>query len=190
MAVELLPGKPTEEEIRQATLPSCRPEYSPWVLGRTYEALIAKGYRQAKIAEAVGKSQQHVSRCLAIYQGLCPAAHDVISRLAGGIGIHAVVEVAMIRDRNGAPDREGQLARIEKLLGKDTLAKVKLRPERFSELLQREYPPAAAHYVLPVLRYLSGESDSLDFPPEAPCPSPTQTPAPPRRARSRTRSTG
>jgi hypothetical protein len=184
MAIELLfermPGKAEVADAMGLGVDSAIPS---WGLGRSYASLQDQGYGQRAIATAIGRSQQHVSMCVTIFRGICPAAYEKLCRLgSAGPDVLGLARIARLR-KDDEPDEEGQLGAIEKIVRKRkiprdfNLERVVFR--QFLRLREMRMPDQVS--LTSVLMYLSGDPVSW--------PSTTAT----RRARplptSRSRST-
>jgi hypothetical protein len=179
VAIELLYERtPGEEEVREAmALPAEGLELPVFRLGRGYAWLMEKGYAQAAIAGAVGKSQTHVSLAARIYRGLCPQAHLMLCRLGS-----AAPDVLKIGKIAGLEDPVVQVEAVQSIVCKNPVAPVM---ERFLLLRERAltFPKGIEFEIVrAVLGYLAGETEDL-------WPSTTETRKAPRRRTSRSRST-
>lgn len=181
MAIEIHSDKtPSSEELRAATsLPMLsKYELPVWQLGRAYVFLQNQGYGQKGIARAIGRDQSYVSRCIAVYTGLSPKAHEILCRLGPLVpSIQKLVKLSKLR-KGDEPDEEAQLVAVQKMVKKmranHSLGIGQMAASQFLKLRQMPLPPHAVPFVEPVMKYLSGETDSLSFP-EPPCPSTTET---------------
>jgi hypothetical protein len=189
MAVELIAAIPTAEEIQtllRVALEGARREYQPWNDGFLYAKLRDRGYSQVSVARACAVTQPYVSRCQVIYDGLSPGAHDMLCRMAREFpykplpSILRVVKLAQLRVEAGGPDQPAQLAELARWyrFGPGTVE------HRIALVLSM---PLLCPSVYSVLRFVAGETPSLEEIPS--CPSPIKTLARPRRAPSPTPST-
>jgi ParB/RepB/Spo0J family partition protein len=168
---------PTDGVLESGIENIAREDLRPWEIGEHYLRLSEKGMAQKEIAAAHAKSQQHVSICLRIARDLAPKVIERISRL-GASDLPSYIELARlseIRDLDTfGPDTEKQMVALDTLMGlrknrhkTNRSGKRKLKSFMIGQLERIEDSDIPAHampYVMPLLRFLRGETEELTFP--------------------------